>query len=83
MKIVVAVASNSLLLIPNFVFLLASLSAIRMADITLLFSVAFATAISFFSTAKRQNFFAATTAYCAVLVVFIGNLQQSQLAHSG
>ncbi|KAN0114516.1 hypothetical protein V8E51_004060 [Hyaloscypha variabilis] len=82
-KIIIAVTSTSLLLIPIFIFLSANVSVVRMAWITLLFSIAFATAISFFTNANRQDVFAITAAYCAVLVVFIGNLQQSQLSHSG
>ncbi|KAN0101836.1 hypothetical protein V8E51_012346 [Hyaloscypha variabilis] len=54
-----------------------------MAWITLGFSFIFATAISSFTTTNRQDVFAVTTAYCGVLVVFIGNLQQSQLSHPG
>jgi hypothetical protein len=51
-----------------------------MAAITLLFAITFATALSLFTNAKRQEVFGATAAYCAVLVVFISNLQQKQWA---
>jgi hypothetical protein len=51
-----------------------------MTGITLLFAFFFASAISFFTNAKRQDVFAVTAAYCAVLVVFIGNLQQRQFS---
>ncbi|KAL8816851.1 MAG: hypothetical protein Q9191_008253 [Dirinaria sp. TL-2023a] len=37
------------------------------------FTLAFSTAVSVFTRAKRQEVFAATAAYCAVLVVFLGN----------
>jgi len=49
-----------------------------MALVTLIFALAFATVVSLFTSARRQEVFAATAAYCAVLVVFIGNLQQKQ-----
>jgi hypothetical protein len=41
----------------------------------------FTTATSFFTYPIRPDVFAITTAYCAVLVLFIGNLQQSQLSY--
>jgi hypothetical protein len=50
-----------------------------MASITLVFALIFATAVTLCTNARRQDVFAATAAYCAVLVVFIGNIQQSQL----
>jgi hypothetical protein len=78
-KIVIAVASTALLLIPIYLFLTCSVSAKLMAMITLIFALIFATAVSVFTTARRQEVFAATAAYCAVLVVFIGNIQQSTM----
>lgn len=80
-KVIVAVASTALLLIPIYLFLVYSFSSKLMALITLIFALIFATAVSVFTTARRQEVFAATAAYCAVLVVFIGNLQQSQWVH--
>ena len=77
-KVLVAVASTTLLLIPIYLFLICKFSSRLMASITLIFALIFATAVSVFTSARRQEVFAATAAYCAVLVVFIGNLQQSQ-----
>lgn len=37
------------------------------------FTLVFSTAVSITTRAKRQEVFAATAAYCAVLVVFLGN----------
>jgi uncharacterized membrane protein len=77
-KIIIAVACTSLLLIPIYIFVVYRLSPKVMASVTLIFAFAFATAISLSTGARRQEVFAATAAYCAVLVVFIGNLQQRQ-----
>lgn len=38
-----------------------------------LFTMGFSASCSIFTKAKRQEVFAATAAYCAVLVVFLGN----------
>lgn len=81
LKVIIAVSSTALLLIPIFIFLTCSLSAKLMAAITLIFALVFATAVSVFTSARRQEVFAATAAYCAVLVVFIGNIQQSTMVH--
>jgi len=80
LKIIIAVSSTALLLIPIYIFLTCSMSAKLMAAITLIFALAFATAVSVLTSARRQEVFAATAAYCAVLVVFIGNIQQSAMA---
>ncbi|KAF4624918.1 hypothetical protein G7Y89_g13250 [Cudoniella acicularis] len=77
-KILIAVTSATLLLIPIFLFLSINLTPKTMAALTLAFSFVFATIISVTTTATRQEVFAGTAAYCAVLVVFIGNLQQKQ-----
>ncbi|CZR67715.1 uncharacterized protein PAC_17614 [Phialocephala subalpina] len=80
-KVVVAIVSTALLFIPIFIFLSChALSVKSMTAITLFFALVFATAISVFTSARRQEVFAATAAYCAVLVVFIGNLQQNAIA---
>jgi hypothetical protein len=63
---------------PIYIFLTRNMSTKIMALVTLAFALAFATAVSLFTSARRQEVFAATAAYCAVLVVFIGNLQQKQ-----
>jgi uncharacterized membrane protein len=80
-KVIIAVASTALLLIPIYIFLTCSISLQLMATITLIFALIFATAVSVFTSANRQEVFAATAAYCAVLVVFIGNIQQTTKVH--
>lgn len=40
----------------------------------LVFTLAFSTALSLFTKAKRHEILAAAAAYCAVLVVFLGNV---------
>ncbi|KAE9375175.1 hypothetical protein N431DRAFT_436695 [Stipitochalara longipes BDJ] len=82
-KVIIAVASTALLLIPIYIFLTCSMSVRLMAAITLLFALLFASAVSVFTSANRQEVFGATAAYCAVLVVFIGNIQQTATLHAG
>jgi hypothetical protein len=48
-------------------------AAIKIAIISV-FTIAFSVALSLFTKAKRHEVFAATAAYSAVLVVFLGNL---------
>jgi MFS superfamily sulfate permease-like transporter len=79
-KVIIAVVSTALLLIPIYLFLSCNISLKWMASIVLFFSLVFATAVSVFTSARRQEVFAATAAYCAVLVVFIGNIQQRQIS---
>ena len=80
-KVIIAVASTTLLLIPIYLFLSQNMSTMKMASVTLIFALAFSIALSLATTARRQDVFAATAAYCAVLVVFIGNLQQANWSH--
>ncbi|KAL3422729.1 hypothetical protein PVAG01_06885 [Phlyctema vagabunda] len=77
-KIIIASVSTALLLVPIFIFLAVQCSPYLMALVTLIFSLLFATCVSTMTKARRHEVFAATAAYCAVLVVFIGNLQQRQ-----
>jgi len=77
MKIIVAIASIALLFVPIFIFLSYKAFSVKsLTAITLSFALIFATAISVFTSATRQEVFASTAAYAAVLVVFIGNLFQ-------
>ena len=79
-KVIIAVASTAILLIPVYLFVTCDFSATGMASLTLMFALLFSSAVSVFTKAKRQEVFAATAAYCAVLVVFIGNLQQVKMS---
>lgn len=81
-KVFIAVASTAILLIPVYLFITCDLSAKLMASVTLIFALMFSFAVSVFTKAKRQEVFAATAAYCAVLVVFIGNLQQVAMSRN-
>jgi len=81
-KVMIAVTSTALLLIPIYIFLSCTVSTKLMAAITLIFALLLATAVSIFTSANRQEVFAVTAAYCAVLVVFIGNIQQTATLHS-
>jgi hypothetical protein len=42
--------------------------------VLLLFTLAFSTVLSLFTRAKRHEILGASAAYCAVLVVFVGNI---------
>jgi uncharacterized membrane protein YhaH (DUF805 family) len=42
--------------------------------ILLVFTLAFSSVLSLFTKARRHEIFAAAAAYCAVLVVFLGNV---------
>lgn len=77
----VALPGVALLLIPIYMFLTLNISAETMATIVLIFAFVFATGLSLLTNAKKQEVFATTSAYCAVLVVFIGNIQQRQWSH--
>lgn len=75
------IMATALLLLPIFILYrfqpmyepeLKSRSKIQFLTI-IAFTLAFSTAVSVFTRAKRQEVFAATAAYCAVLVVFLGN----------
>ncbi|KAF8849170.1 hypothetical protein BDZ45DRAFT_697789 [Acephala macrosclerotiorum] len=83
MKILIATTSIALLLIPVYIFMTRNLSATLMTSVILIFAFAFAASISFSTNARRHEVFTATAAYCAVLVVFVGNLQQRTGSSSG
>jgi uncharacterized membrane protein len=73
-KIVVAFLSVALLMIPVWLLFVVKMSHTVMTVIVLLFVFVFAAVLSLFTTAKRQEVFFGAAAYCAVLVVFLGNL---------
>lgn len=90
-RIIVIIVSSVLLLIP--VFILFSLSPNTQADaqhqgnlqiLTIfIFTIVFSGSCSIFTQAKRQEVFAATAAYCAVLVVFLGNSTNVTMVANG
>ncbi|KAK5120562.1 hypothetical protein LTR85_006218 [Meristemomyces frigidus] len=55
-------------------------SALDAIGVLIVFTLIFGMAISSLTTAKRQELFGASAAYCAVLVVFIGNFGVQQVA---
>ncbi|KAK3113439.1 hypothetical protein LTR53_009278 [Teratosphaeriaceae sp. CCFEE 6253] len=57
----------------------ASTSPVEAIGILIVFTLLFGCAMSALTTAKRQELFAASAAYCAVLVVFVGNLGVQQV----
>lgn len=77
-KILISFASTTLLLAPTFLFLSFDLSIAWMALITSAFAFIFSAAASMLTNANRQGVFAATAAYCAVLVVVISVVQQGR-----
>lgn len=78
----IAFLSTILLLIPVYIMIKIQLSLTQLATLVLAFSFIFAAALSALTDARWQDVFAATATYCAVLVVFLGNLQQIQLKAS-
>lgn len=47
----------------------------------LVFTLAFSTTLSLFTKAKRHEILAAAAAYCAVLVVFLGNVDSPNISN--
>jgi len=50
-------------------------------DTRLMFTLAFSAVLSLFTRAKRHEILGAAAAYCAVLVVFLGNVGGSIKSH--
>lgn len=75
-KTIIAVVSTIFLGFPIYLFISCNLSSKAMALVALLFAFFFAVSLSFLTSAKRHEVFVATAGYCAVMVVFVGNLQQ-------
>ncbi|KAG8530119.1 uncharacterized protein KY384_005601 [Bacidia gigantensis] len=76
-KLTVTIATTALLVLPIvLLYVLKSSPGIKLT-ILLLFVIAFSMALALTTGAKRHEIFAATAAYCAVLVVFLSNLPGS------
>lgn len=71
--------ATALLLFPVFILYELESSAVHQILVIFAFTLAFAACCSLFTKAKKQDVFAATAAYCAVLVVFLGNNQGNYL----
>lgn len=91
LRSILTVCASVLLLTP--VFVLFKLQPQTRADVErntycqilviFVFTLAFSALCSIFTKAKRQEIFAATAAYCAVLVVFLGNSGSLVMSSSG
>lgn len=81
LRIVLTIIAVALLLIPVLILYETqptTVSEIKSSSRTQIitifsFTVAFSASCSIFTKARRQEVFTATAAYCAVLVVFLGN----------
>lgn len=72
-RLILTITTVSLLMLPSAVlYILPEHRALKIVLI-LLFTLLFSSALTVFTKAKRHEQFAATAAYCAVLVVFISN----------
>ncbi|KAF7944263.1 hypothetical protein EAE96_010665 [Botrytis aclada] len=74
-KLLVVCIAVLILLIPVILFLTITMEAGWMAFATLAFVFLFGVMISLLTDAGTQEIFVGTCAYCAVLVVFLGNLR--------
>ncbi|KAK7710576.1 hypothetical protein SLS57_008343 [Botryosphaeria dothidea] len=72
-RLITAVLAVALLMAPVVVLFMHDESGAVKIAVILVFTLFFAAALSIFTKAKRHEVFAATAAYCAVLVVFLGN----------
>ncbi|KAF7508635.1 hypothetical protein GJ744_009027 [Endocarpon pusillum] len=72
-RVILALVTVILLLVPTaLLFLVPGSNRLKIMTI-LLFTLLFSTALMVFTKAKRHEMVAASAAYCAVLVVFLGN----------
>ncbi|MCJ1240409.1 hypothetical protein MMC14_008411 [Varicellaria rhodocarpa] len=73
--IIITILATVLLLVPVSVLWVVQNSGLHQILVIFFFTLTFAACCSVFTKARRQEVFAATAAYCAVLVVFLGNTQ--------
>ena len=73
-KVTVTLATTALLILPVILLYVLKMSAGIKLVVIAVFVLAFCMALSIMTSAKRHEVFAATAAYCAVLVVFLANL---------
>ncbi|KAL8895641.1 MAG: hypothetical protein Q9192_003525 [Flavoplaca navasiana] len=76
-RLILTVVAVVLLMVPTAVLFLVQEHGILKIMLIMIFTMLFSAALSVFTKAKRHEMFAATAAYCAVLVVFLGNLGPS------
>jgi len=73
-RLIITVLAVVLLMAPVIALFLTKKGGMMKILIIFLFTMAFSIALSLCTRAKRHEVFAATAAYCAVLVVFLGNI---------
>jgi hypothetical protein len=76
-RLLVVFLAVLVLLIPVILFLLTPMSRACMAVVVLAFVFVFSIMMSLLTDAGIQEIFVGTSTYCAVIVVFLGNLQNS------
>ncbi|KAF2460690.1 hypothetical protein BDY21DRAFT_336129 [Lineolata rhizophorae] len=72
-RLVITILAVALLMVPVVVLFSTTETGGLKIAIILLFTLFFSISLSLFTKAKRHEVFAATAAYCAVLVVFLGD----------
>ncbi|KAL8729573.1 MAG: hypothetical protein Q9166_004653 [cf. Caloplaca sp. 2 TL-2023] len=73
-RLILTIVAVVLLMVPTAVLFLVKEHGVLKIMLIMIFTLLFSAALSVFTKAKRHEMFAATAAYCAVLVVFLGNL---------
>jgi hypothetical protein len=74
-RLIVVFFAVTVLFVPVILFLLTPMSRAWMAAVVLAFVFIFAIMISLLTDADMQEIFIGTSTYCAVIVMFLGNLQ--------
>ena len=77
-KLIVVFFAVLVLFIPVILFLLTSMSRASMSVVVLSFVFIFSIMMSLLTDAGVQEIFVGTSTYCAVLVTFLGNLQNTK-----
>ena len=78
-RLIVVFLAVLILLIPVILFFLTSMSRASMTVVVLTFVFLFSVMVSLLTDAGVQEIFIGTATYCAVLVTFLGNLQNTRV----
>ena len=76
-SIFITILATALVLLPVGILWKVENSAVHQILVIFAFTLAFAACCSLFTKAQKQEVFAATAAYCAVLIIFLGNNQSN------
>jgi hypothetical protein len=76
-RLIVVFLAVLVLFIPVILFFLTSMSRAWMSIVVLAFVFVFSIMMSLLTDAGMQEIFVGTSTYCAVIVTFLGNLQNS------